>query len=202
MMHYSCDTSSVIKVVLDNEYNKEIFYIDKDSIRNGLYIEFEPNGVDTISIVNYVSGEMDGIRRTYDEEGNLSTVETYNKGVLNGKELTFHPNGKIHTKGNFTNGNLDSLFYVYYETGELKEKVTMVDFTENGPFEEYYKNGQIHWAGTFIDGPNEVGLLTEYSEQGEVIKKMECGIYLGEYICQTVWRKGEGDVALKLKYDE
>ena len=78
----------------------------------------------------------------------------------------------------------------------------MRESTENGPFEEYYKNGEIHWKGTFIDGPNEVGLLTEYSEEGEILKKMECSKYSDDYICQTIWEKGKGEVKLKLKYEE
>ncbi len=199
---YSCNTSSLKKVETTDEYSKKIYFIDKDSLKQGTYVQLTLDGGDTISIANYKDDKEDGERRLFDREGNLSTIETYKNGVFHGPELTFYPNGQLYTRGNFTDGTLDSEFLVYFETGELKEKVTMVDNTENGPFEEYYKNGQLHWTGNFEDGPNEVGLLTEYAEDGEILKKMDCGKYKGDYICQTIWDKKNGDVKPKLEYDK
>lgn len=199
---YSCNTGGLQEVLVESDYNKEVYYIDKDSLRQGEYVELSKDGKDTISTVHFKDDKMDGRRKIYDSRGNVATIETYSNGIFHGPEITFFPSGQMHTKGNFTNGKLDSLFYVYYETGELKEKVTMRESTENGPFEEYYKNGKVHWQGTFIDGPNEIGLLKEFSEEGELIKKMECGKYSGDYICQTIWEKGNGDVKLQLEYEE
>ncbi len=198
----SCKNSAFQKVHIKGEYNQEIYSIDSDSLKQGSYIELTVDGTDTISIANYKNDRLEGNRKIFNKEGRLITLESYKDGIFHGEELTFHPNGKIFTKGNFVDGTLDSIFYVYYDTGELKERVTMVDNVENGGFEEYYKNGKIHWKGTFVDGPNEVGLLYEYDERGELVKKMDCGKYLGEYICQTIWKKGIGEVIAKLKYEE
>jgi antitoxin component YwqK of YwqJK toxin-antitoxin module len=82
------------------------------------------------------------------------------------------------------------------------EEVTFINNMENGPFKEYYKNGQIKWEGNYKDGDNEYGLIQEFNEQGQLIKKMNCGRYKGEYICQTIWTMDEGDKKLTLPYDE
>lgn len=197
----SCKKEALTKVSISNDYHKEIYFIDKDSLRQGPYVELELNGIDTISKTTYKDNKQHGPRYLFNKEGIIISEENYNMDVFHGAELTYYPSGALHTKGNFTNGVLDSMFYVYYETGELKERVTLKENVENGPFEEYYKNGQIHWKGNFIDGPHEVGILHEYDESGELIKKMDCGKYLGEYICQTIWEKGKGDIPLKLIYE-
>lgn len=197
----SCESNSLSKISTETDYNKEIYYIDKDSLKQGEYVELTLEG-DTISKTFYKDNKLHGERKIYDEKGRLKILETYREGEYHGPEYTYHENGNIHTKGNFNNGNLDSIFYVYYDTGELHEKVTIQNNEENGPFEEYYKNGQVHWKGQFINGPNEIGLLLEYDNQGELIQKMDCITYMGDYICQTIWKKGVGDIKPKLEYDE
>ncbi|MDA9773365.1 toxin-antitoxin system YwqK family antitoxin [Saprospiraceae bacterium] len=183
-----------------SDYSKEIYYIDSEDLRQGYYVELSLNG-DTISTANYKDGELEGTRVIYDSTGFVKTIENHKAGVFHGPIITYFANGKIQTKGNYTNNTLDSIFYAYYESGELKEKVTVHDNSENGPFEEYFESGQVHWKGSFINGPNEIGLLLEYDEKGVLIKKMDCGLYLGEYICQTIWDINKGDVSLEFEYD-
>jgi len=199
---YSCNSSGLEKQIIKDDYQTEIFYIDSDSLRQGVSIALLSDGGDTIHVEKYIDGKLDGERLIFDQNGIVSTSQMFKKGEFHGPELTYYASGAIHTKGNYSNGILDSVFYVYYESGSLKEKVTMQDNVENGPFEEFYESGELHWSGSFIDGPNEVGALLEYNKTGEIIKRMECGKYEGEYICQTVWELGKGDVIAKLKYED
>ena len=67
----------------------------------------------------------------------------------------------------------------------------MKDNNENGPFKEYYPNGNIHWEGNYLNGDNEFGILNEYNEQGELIKKMDCDSMA---VCKTIWTKENGDI--------
>lgn len=198
---FSCESNDLQRIVNVSDYNQEIYFIDSDSVRQDRYVELTVDGKDTISQAFYKNGKLNGERKIYGTNGKLTTIENYQDGEYHGPELTFYPNGKVNTKGNFTNGILDSMFYVYYETGVLKEKVSMRNNVENGPFEEYYETGELHWEGSFIDGPNEVGLLLEYDLGGQIIKKMNCGKYRGEYICQTIWEKEKGDIIAKLEYE-
>ena len=166
----------------------------------GPYIQLEKTG-DTLTVANYKNNELHGKRTIYASQGYIQIEQNYKDGVFHGPIINYYPDGTPETKGNFTDGILDSLFYVYYPSGKLKEKITIRDNIENGPFEEYYENGTTHWKGNYIEGDNEVGLLEEFAEDGTLIKKMDCGKYKGEYICQTIWSIDEGDVVPKLKYD-
>ena len=73
------------------------------------------------------------------------------------------------------------------------ERVTFEGNEENGPFEEYHQNGQIQWKGTYLKGENEYGLLEEFDEIGEPIKRMMCDEMA---ICKTIWTKENGDITL------
>lgn len=201
LMIIACSSDEWKRQEVTTEHFKTIFFIDKDSLKQGLYVELTMEN-DSVSSAHYKDGKLDGRRMIYNEAGHVETIEHYKMDVFHGPETTFFPNGSIRTKGNFTNGQLDSLFYVYYENGALKEKVSMKNNEENGPFQEYYINGQVHWNGTFINGNHEVGLLTEYDEKGEIIKKMDCGLYKGEYICQTIWSLEKGAIKPNFSYDE
>lgn len=189
------------KVEKVTEFGKEIYTTDQEGNKQGMFVELSTSG-DTLFVANYKDDKLDGKRSIYAKEGYVKTVENYKEDMFHGPILTYYDNGQLQTKGNYTNNVLDKDFYLYYETGELKEKSTISDNEENGPFEEYYKSGVVHWKGTFIGGTNEVGPLLEYDEQGVLIKKMECGLYLDEYICQTVWDIEKGDIPLKIEYDQ
>lgn len=189
------------KIEHQTEYSKQVFFVDKDSLKQGLFVEVDLEG-DTMETAQYVDNLLQGPKKSYSKAGYVQVLEHYKKGVLHGPELSYFPNGNIETKGNYTNGKLDSVFYVYFDTGELKEKTTIRDNVENGPFEEYYKNGQIRWKGNFIDGDNEIGLLLEYDNKGKLISKMDCGKYKGTYICQTIWNIEKGTIKPTFKYEE
>jgi len=73
----------------------------------------------------------------------------------------------------------------YYPSGQILEEVSYVGNEENGPFTEYHENGAKKWEGTYRNGDNEVGLLLEFAENGDTIKKMMCD---DRYICTTIWR--------------
>ena len=196
----SCKNQSLKHIVESKEYTIEDYYLDNDSLKQGVFIEFTKTG-DTISIAHYLDNKLHGKRKIFNTIGYLETVEHYKTDQFHGPILQYYPDGTLRSKGNFTNGKMDSIFTTYYETGKIKEKVSIRDNIENGPFEEYYENGEVHWKGTFIDGDNEVGLLQEYDNTGKLIRKMDCGKYKGEYICQTIWEIEIGDVEPKLKYD-
>lgn len=201
ILFLTCKTDALQKQTVKTDYSSQIYFIDQDSSKQGFFVELLLNG-DTLSTAEYKDNKLNGVRKIFRESGEVQTIETYSADLFHGPIITYHPNGQMETKGSYSNNVLDSLFYSYFESGELKEKVIMKDNEENGPFEEYYKDGTIHWKGTFINGPNEIGDLLEYDEEGELIKKMVCGQYRGEYICQTIWNVEMGDQKPLLEFDK
>ena len=108
---------------------------------------------------------------------------------------------KFHMKSNSEN-EIISFSKSYYEEGELKEVITLVNNTPNGPFKEFYQNGRVKWRGTYENGRNEIGTLDSLGMNGKILKRMECGKYLGEYVCQTSWTYEGGEVKKHLRFDK
>lgn len=188
------------QVTLDDEYGTTIFTIDSDSLKQGLFIKLDSKG-DTIEKSNYLNDQLDGTRKLYNN-GQLQAEESYENGVLNGEVVGYYPNGTIKRKTIFENNTMNGPLYLYYEDGTTREVVQMKNNAENGPFKEYYRSGALHWQGSFKNGPNENGLLIEFEETGDTIKKMMCGLYHGEPMCQTIWTPKDGNIPLKLEFDE
>lgn len=191
------------EVVIKNEQGAvvEKYYLDKDSLKFGAYTSYDEDGV-LFEESQYRNGVLDGTRKIYFPDGGIEISENYEKGQIAGLYETYYNNGQVNLVAEYVDGKMEGIVKRYYETGELMEEVTFVANEENGPFREFYKNGQVKWEGEYKDGDNEFGLIKSYDENGQLVKKMECGKYQGEYICQTVWTLEEGDKALVLPYEE
>lgn len=180
------------KVYSEDGVLQQLISMDKDSTLQGVSITYFDNGVDVFEQAHYLNGELSGVREIFYPDGNVEIRETYLADVMVDTLMTFHRNGNIRTKAFYKSGTLTGVATKYYESGLLLEEVTFEYDEENGPFKEYHENGNIKWSGTYKDGDNEVGLLTEYNEQGQAIKKMMCD---DRSICKTVWTLEKGDIA-------
>jgi len=184
----SCSDNKV-EVLNDAGTVIERFEILEDSTKHGLYEAFFDNG-DIQEKSTYMNGALDGTRTIYHSNGNVEVEENYVKDVMEGSFKAFHENGKLNIEVPYKNGQMNGTLKRYYDTGSLQEEVAMVGGMENGPFKEYFANGKVEWEGNYIDGDNEEGLLTQFSEDGSTIKKMECD----NGVCRTIWTKEEGDI--------
>ena len=110
---------------------------------------------------------------------------------MNGPYIEFYPNGDTLLKTQYSNGVLSGIFTKYYASGQIEETVTFANNDENGPFYEYYENGILHWEGSYLNGDNEFGLLTEYNTEGVILKKMMCDSLA---MCRSIWTLEKGDI--------
>ena len=172
---------------------KEIYSIDKDSLIHGEKLVYLENGEFLYSKSNYDRGQLSGERYIYFPDGKVDVYEQYRDDVLHDTLKTYYPSGALQLIMIYDNGVLNGIVTKYRETGELMERVTFEGNEENGPFEEYHQNGQIQWKGTYLKGENEYGLLEEFDEIGEPIKRMMCDEMA---ICKTIWTKENGDITL------
>jgi antitoxin component YwqK of YwqJK toxin-antitoxin module len=179
----------------------EKFYLNKDSLKFGTYTSYDEEGR-LFEKSQYKKDELDGLRTIFFANGEVEIQENYKDGVMDGDYKSFYDNGNVNLVATYTEGKMQGLVKRYYSSGELMEEVTFVDNEENGPFKEYHKNGKVKWEGQYKDGDNEYGTIKMYDESGELIKRMECGKYKGEYICQTAWTKEEGEKELVLQYED
>lgn len=167
----------------------ETFEFIEDSIRHGLQLKFDDNKVREEA--TYEKGKLNGSRKIFFPSGNVEIEEIYENDVIHGPYYVYYENGNKSMDVVYTQGKMQGILKRYYETGELLEEVTMVNNQENGPFKEFYKNGQVQWEGTYKNGDKEFGLLKQFDEKGELIKKMMCNEMA---VCQTIWTKEKGDI--------
>lgn len=179
----------------------EKFQITQDSSKHGNYFSYYPDGT-VFEVSNYNMGNLDGSRKLHFQNGTLEIEENYVDGIIQGPYTTYYKNGKPNIRCTYNQGVLEGVVKKFFETGELMEEVTFENNVENGPFTEFYKNGTAKWKGNYIDGNNEVGELDSFSLEGQPMKKMMCGKFMGQYICQTIWTTESGNVPLKLEFDE
>lgn len=162
----------------------EKYQVNKDSIKDGTYVSFYESG-DTFELSYYQDGKLEGPRWIYYENSNVEIEEYYQNDTLNGSYKSYYPSGALKRSMQFVKNSIVGTLKVYYENGQLKEEVSMKNNEENGPFVEYYKNGQKSWEGTYHNGPNERGMLVQFAENGDTIRKMMCD---ERYICRTFYR--------------
>lgn len=197
----SCTSKTkFVEIYNDEGILTEKYQVIQDSIKHGEYYSFYPEG-NIFEASHYNMGELSGQRKLYFQDGTVEIEENYVEGVIQGPYHTYYKNGKPNVSCNYNHGVLEGLVRKFYNTGELMEEVTFQDNVENGPFTEYYKNGTAKWKGTYIDGNQETGELDSFSMEGSLLKKMMCGKFMNQYICQTIWTAEEGDVPLKLEFD-
>ena len=172
----------------------EKYFIDKDSLKQGVYLSFYDNGIDTFEFSYYENDLLEGPRIIYYESGIPEIEEFYLSGVLDGPFKTFHTNGGIELSGAYKLGVLSGVLSKYYVSGSILEEVYFSENIENGPFKEYYENGSLKWSGSYLNGDNEFGELKNYNEAGELIRIMYCD---SQAVCRTTWTIEKGNIALK-----
>ncbi|MES2514585.1 MAG: hypothetical protein V4580_10595 [Bacteroidota bacterium] len=117
--------------------------LDKDSLKQGVWKEFWPNG-DLKSEVSYKNNKKQGLEinwfddpdcvelEAYYKDGLLegpsisytkkckkSVFETFKNGLKEGLELEYYPNGHIKAEGKYKKGNLDGYYKVYDKNGNF-----------------------------------------------------------------------------------
>lgn len=179
----SCRNNNAIYTHYDNGAVYEKYFVDKDSMKHGQYIQFYENG-DTLETSQYIHGKLEGIRKLYYTGNRTEIMEKYEMGMLNGPYRVFYEDGNLNLIAPYKNNVLEGELKKYYPNGSIMEEVEFKNNEENGSFTEYYENGGKKWVGTYQSGANEIGELLHFAENGDTIKKMFCDEM---YICRTVW---------------
>lgn len=133
----------------------------------------------------YRGGALEGIRELYYPDGTVKVRERYRSGEMVDLYEYFRPDGSVELRGYYINGVMYGIWRKYDPAGKLAEEVLMAGNEERGPFREYYPDGTLKARGTYLNGPNEEGLLELYAPSGELHKTMLC--HAGR--CRTLWEK-------------
>ena len=174
-----------VKNYYDNGQLKEVYEVDSKGQKHGKFQAFYENG-QLLESSKYKNNLLEGKRYFYYQNGQIEEEQFYVKGKLEGNQYGFHENGQLKFKSVNKENKLTGEYFSYYDNGQKRLYLNFLNDLENGPFEEYHRNGVIKWRGTYRNGNKEYGLLEQFDETGELIKKMNCDTMAA---CTTIWKK-------------
>jgi len=184
----SCEDKIMLSYYETGEKYEEYQYI-ADSVKHGIYRKYSQEGM-LLETANYVNGKLEGERIIYNFISGVKEVsEIYRNDLLDGRYIVFHSNGEMQSFGVYKNNVLSGTVRFYDTSGMLKNEFQFVNNFEIIPFQEFYENGNVKWEGTkrydhFWGLKKDYGLLKEYNEDGELIRKIMCD---ESEICTTTW---------------
>ena len=141
--------------------------------------EYYPNGK-VKREASFRDGKNEGVWREFDEQGNVVSSQTYQKGVLTGQGIVdtdgkrrgrykeFYPDSTLRAEGLFVEGERSGEWRFYYQTGELQEVGSYNEGQPDGIWTWYYANGQKQVEEQFYKGQLN-GSYKEYDSRGNTI---------------------------------
>lgn len=138
-------------------------------VREGTAISYHPNGNVAIE-APYVNGKLDGVFRsffengkvwqtigykdgieegfttTYFENGTKKSKETYRAGILHGDVEEYYESGKVRRLLPYVLGQLNGVAKVYDEFGAVIEEMTFERGLRHGPYRKYNKGLKVFEA--------------------------------------------------------
>ncbi len=130
----------------------------------------------------YDDGEIAAEGRYYQEKkdslwkyysfytGTITSTEVYNKGVKNGIEKKYYPNGQVSEETEWVNNAKHGIWNQYFDDGVKKLKTSYSFNNMNGSYTLYWPNGNIFILGHYVDNKRH-GNWTFFTEEGK--KKFE-----------------------------
>jgi uncharacterized protein len=154
----------------------EVLKDEKKKRGRFLYESFYPDGIREVKGIYEVGDEgKDGKWEYYDQNGTLTEIENYNKGVLQGDNTTYFINGKVISSMYFEKGKADGLKKEYFINGQLLTKGYWVGNERAGTWNSYNTEGTLtakkFYLNSEMNGPqyyyNDYGKLemVEYYEK-------------------------------------
>ena len=102
--------------------------------------------------ISFKDGNLDGVFKTYFNNGNLLAEISYKEGKLHGRCVVYYPNGLLHNEKHFNEGRLHGIFRAWDEDGALFFEIQYADDMQHGFDKIYRKNGIIEYEDIYVKG--------------------------------------------------
>ncbi|MFK5854619.1 MAG: hypothetical protein QM503_00720 [Bacteroidota bacterium] len=168
--------------------------------------DYYPNGKVKVVATYTADGVPEGVRREYDENGEVEKSYIFRYGKLVGEGIftdsghkqgnwkEYYNDGKLQATGNYLNNLRDGVWKYYYKNGRLEEIGKYIVGIPDSTWFWYHDNGNILREEYFYNGLPD-GMLTEYDKDENITTQ---GDYLegkkeGHWIYQVGDTKDEGE---------
>lgn len=133
------------------------------------------------SIGSYKNDVPEGVRREFNEKGEISKSYIFSNGKMIGEGIIdqsgvkqgdwkeFYENGQKKAEGKYTGGKKIGNWVYYFPDGKIEQKGKYLPGDKaDGLWVWYFNNGQIEREEEFVSGKEE-GFFREYSDSGKLI---------------------------------
>jgi exodeoxyribonuclease III len=128
-------------------FNNEIF--------NGKFIDYYYSGrIQSEGIL--INGKIDGLRKMYFQNGNLSIERYYTNSIPNGLEKEYYEDGTLKQKGSRINGEEDGVWETYFPNGQDPASDKFV-------YKLHWLKALQDWLGTELQQHPRLALLGDFN---------------------------------------
>lgn len=138
--------------LMDSEvkFNGGLFYCE-GKLFTGIGIDMW-NEKQVKTEISFKNGRIDGVVRSYHENGKLQSQRFWKEGKGHGEIKVYSQNGQLLEEGTYKNGQMDSIWKKYHENGKLKAEMSYVAGKLDGVVKEYDENGKLTFQATYKEG--------------------------------------------------
>ncbi|MBS4165492.1 Uncharacterized protein NEOC65_000552 [Neochlamydia sp. AcF65] len=98
------------------------------------------------------SWQFEGCARAWDENGNIQTEITYEKGLLEGDSIYYHPNGRMWKRIPFHKNQANGIAEYYLDNGQLLQTIIFCHGVRHGEAVRYWPSKKIAAQEHFSQG--------------------------------------------------
>lgn len=143
---------------LGEKHGKHIFFKLQEDDRKRL---------DTVKWENYDMGYLDGVKRTYHDNGVLKMEANYDHGWYEGTFTLYNNERVVIQELNYKQGEKDGECKHYYDDGTLLRTEEWDEGVKNGVFTTYFYDQKVQKTETYKKGRKH-GWFREYHPDGEL----------------------------------
>jgi antitoxin component YwqK of YwqJK toxin-antitoxin module len=144
-----------------------------------------------------IDGEERYVEMGFSGTGDIENIVELQDGKYAGKQLFFHPEGRIYAEGNLVNEKRSGEWRYYFESGVLQQILNYKDGELDGEALVYHSNGALSDRLTFKMG-ERTGPFETFSEAGVLLRK---GEYIdGKYNGEITYHFPDGSVEYQTNY--
>lgn len=165
----------------DGSLKAEMEYRSPEEVYTRLYYQ----GSEPVMMAEgkYIDQKKDSVWLSYDESGQLKSLDTYENDQRNGRSVIYHPNGAVSEETTYLNDERHGEWKQFYPDGTLMAMGTFENGERVGAYLKNYPNGNMWVKGEYKNGFKESTWI--YGNEDGTIGQM------------VVFRKGEEEKQVK-----
>lgn len=129
---------------------------DRDYLRGklvGNYSMYYPHGQLEMQVEQDGRGVQEGVQTVYRPDGKVSMRNTWRNGVQEGEQRSYHDTGKLNEISQYKNGaRADGLVETFDQDGKLRTRMTQVKGQTEGELLLFYPDGTVESRSLYVNG--------------------------------------------------